>query len=338
MKNLFRLLSLLLVVGLVFASCKKDDDTPKENQFSKLAQYMQDNDMDLAKINGGFAKAGSGLNVNPVDFSVPDYYVIDIRSAADFNNGHIKGAVNIPLANILDEAPNAAGKPILVVCYTGQTATRGVAALRMKGYTAFSLKWGMAAWHANFKNSWESKAGNFSSPNWLTTGAPPAFQTFNTPVINSDATDMPQLLDERIRLMLANTEWGVAKDVVLANPENYFINNYWPLNVWEMFGYIKGAYRINEDLNLAGLKYLNPDATILTYCYTGQTSTITNAWLEVLGYKAKSLMFGTNSIVHTNMMAGPANILAVTWGGAGSGSNLNFGYYDSSNTYYAPIP
>lgn len=52
---------------------------------------------------------------------------MDIRSAVDFDNGHIKGAVNVPLANILTAAPNAGTKPILVVCYTGQTAARAVA-------------------------------------------------------------------------------------------------------------------------------------------------------------------------------------------------------------------
>jgi hypothetical protein len=66
MKNFSKLLVLGLVVGLIFASCKKDPD-PQENQFSALAQYRQDNTLDLATITGGFAKPGSALNVNPAD-------------------------------------------------------------------------------------------------------------------------------------------------------------------------------------------------------------------------------------------------------------------------------
>jgi rhodanese-related sulfurtransferase len=337
MKNFSKLLVLGLVVGLVFASCKKDPD-PQENQFSTLAQYMQDSNLDLATVNGGFAKAGSGLNVNTTDYSVPDYYVMDIRSAESFNAGHIKNAVNVPITDVLGEAPNAAGKPILVVCASGQTAGRAVAALRMKGYTAFSLKWGMSAWHSNFSSTWEGKKGDFSSPNWVTTGTPPAYSTFGTPELFSDATTPEAILDEQIEKMLANTDWGVTKDIVLANPGNYFINNYWTQPVWDLLGHINGAYRINEDLNLAGLKYLDPSKTVLTYCFTGQTSSITNAWLEVLGYDTKSLMFGANGIIHTNMLNATDDIKKVTWGGAGAGSNLNFGYYDSNGTYFNPIP
>ncbi|MDV7399070.1 rhodanese-like domain-containing protein, partial [Arthrospira platensis SPKY1] len=98
--------------SLVFTNCKKDDDGPAVDEFAELVQYMNANDLDLATVNGSFAKPGSALNVNPVDYSIPDYYVIDIRSAADFETGHIKDAVNATLATVLDVAPNAAGKPI----------------------------------------------------------------------------------------------------------------------------------------------------------------------------------------------------------------------------------
>lgn len=337
MKNLFKLLFLGLTIGLVFTNCKKESDPVDE--FEVLAQYLQEDSLDLAAINGGFAKPGSALNVNTTDFSVPDYYVIDIRPAADFDAGHIKNAVNVSLANVLTEAPNAAGKPILVVCFSGQTAGRAVAALRLQGYEAYVLKWGMSAWHEDFSGKWDSNASDFVSANWVTTGAPTANQTFTTfPELSTGKTTGEEILDVQIAKMLANPTWMVSKDVVLANPQNYFINNYWTQTVWDQLGHINGAYRINEELNLAGLKYLDPDATILTYCYTGQTSSITNAWLEVLGYEAVSLGYGTNSIIHTAMMGASTDIVKVTWGGAGSGSVLNFGYYDKDGVLHEPTP
>jgi len=333
MKNLFKLLFLGLTIGLVFTNCKKESDPVDE--FEVLAQYLQADSLDLAVINGGFAKPGSALNVNTTDFSVPDYYVMDIRSAADYDAGHIKNAVNVAITDVLAEAPNAAGKPILVACKSGQTAGRAVAALRLKGYQAFVLKWGMAAWHSDFKGPWESNATDFASPNWVTTGDPAANQTFTSfPEISTGKTTGEEILDVQIAKMLANNNWSVTKDVVLANPGNYFINNYWTQTVWNDLGHITGAYRINEELNLTGLKYLDPDATILTYCYTGQTSSITNAWLEVLGYDATSLFFGTNAVIHTNMMNGSTDVQKVTWGGAGSGSTLNYGYYDKDGVFH----
>jgi len=35
------------------------------------------------------------------------------------------------------------------------------------------------------------------------------------------------------------------------------------------------------------------------YCYTGQTSSFTTAWLQVLGYNAKSITYGVNSLSWT---------------------------------------
>ena len=159
MKNFFKLLVLGLVLPLIFTNCKKEDPNPTVDEFEVLVNYMADNNLDLATVNGSFAKAGGSLGVDPVDYSIPGYYVMDIRQATDFDAGHIKNAVNVPLANVLTEAANAAGKPILVVCYTGQTAGRAVAALRMKGFEAYTLKWGMAAWHDFFSTKWSSKTG-----------------------------------------------------------------------------------------------------------------------------------------------------------------------------------
>lgn len=338
MKNFFKLLVLGLIIPLVFANCKKDDPDPVVNEFEVLVKYMDDNGLDLATINGGFAKAGGSLGVDPVDFSIPNYYVMDIRSATDFEAGHIKNAVNVPLANVITEAANAGGKPILVVCYTGQTAGRAVAALRFKGFEAYTLKWGMAAWHQNFEAKWATKAADYPSPNWVTTGTPPANVTYTTfPELETAETDGDKILDARLTSMLANTSWTASRDDVLATPANYFINNYWTQAAWDLFGHINGAYRINEELSIDGLKYLDPSKTIVTYCYTGQTSSITGAWLEVLGYNAKSLSFGANAIVHSALMANPS-YTKFAWGGPDAGSSLNFGYYDKDGTLYNPVP
>jgi rhodanese-related sulfurtransferase len=35
---------------------------------------------------------------------------------------------------------------------------------------------------------------------------------------------------------------------------------------------------------------------VITYCYTGQTSAAISAYLRVIGYNAKSLMFGMNKL------------------------------------------
>jgi len=87
-----------------------------------------------------------------VDSGSQDIYILDIRDAKDYAQGHIKGAHNIPFKEVgknLDKLP--LDKTIIVYCYTGQTAGQTTAALNIAGFEARSLNGGM-------NNGW-SKAG-----------------------------------------------------------------------------------------------------------------------------------------------------------------------------------
>lgn len=69
--------------------------------------------------------------------------IVDIRSAADYNAGHIEGAINIPFAEVnkhFDEF--AKDKPVFIYCVTGQTAGQTVAVLNVIGVNARSLNLG----------------------------------------------------------------------------------------------------------------------------------------------------------------------------------------------------
>ncbi len=106
------------------------------------------------------------------------------------------------------------------------------------------------------------------------------------------------------------------------------------MNSWDAFGHVNGAYRIDEDLNLDGLVNLDPSQTVVTYCYTGQTSSITTAWLDVLGFDGRSLLFGANGIVHSSMVG--TSVAPKCWKGEGSASSMNFGYYDGDGLMHDP--
>ena len=49
------------------------------------------------------------------------------------------------------------------------------------------------------------------------------------------------------------------------------------------------------------LKTIPTDKTVVVYCYTGQTSANLAAYLRVIGYDAKSLLFGTNGMIYDDM-------------------------------------
>ncbi|MCK4716024.1 MAG: hypothetical protein KAT54_04395 [Candidatus Marinimicrobia bacterium] len=300
-RRLRRILTILLVLSLVFImSCKDETASPQNLAFETLTNYLVANDLDITNILTNWIIAAADV----VDHE-SDYYIVDIRSDSIYNVGHIPGAINSTLGDILTTAGNSGGKPILVVCYTGQGAGHGVCALRLSGYpNAKVLKWGMSGWNSDF-DSWTGNVGNTAvgNSNW-TTDAIVAVEDFDDPELNVDADeeDGAAILAERVDAMLAGGFKGVTNGDVLANPDNYFINNYWAAADVDLYGHIVGAYRINP-LTVAGeeIYNLDPDETVVTYCWTGQTSSVITAYLTVLGYDAKSLTFGANSMIYDNL-------------------------------------
>ena len=89
---------------------------------------------------------------------------------------------------------------------------------------------------------------------------------------------------------------------VLGSPSNYCINNYWASTDLEHYGHISSAYRI-QPLSIAGGQLENLDAAkqVVTYCWTGQTSSMITAWLTVVGYNATSLKFGANGMIYDDL-------------------------------------
>lgn len=62
-------------------------------------------------------------------------YIVDVRERMEFENGHIKGAVNIPLSELrerISEIPK--DKPVYLHCRTGQRSYNAVLALQNLGY------------------------------------------------------------------------------------------------------------------------------------------------------------------------------------------------------------
>ena len=336
MKNLIKFLFILLLPVLVFTNCKEDSTEPTTSEFDLMTQYMAANDLDLSDVLTGWVVSATGVNVNTTDYSVPDYFVIDLRAQADFDAGHIKDAHIATMATLLDVAAQANGKKILVTCYTGQTAARATAALRLMKYEAYTLKWGMSGWHDDLAGKWKSNATDFASPNWVTNGTPTVLGEFNMPTFATGQTEGGAILRERVKAMLQK-EWTLGKDVLLADPGSYFVNNYWPQVSWDAFGHVNGAYRIYDELNLSGLKYLDPSKTIVTYCYTGQTSAIVTGWLDVLGYNGRSLMYGGNGIVYSQLKGSDVDGgKKKSWHGEGAGSECNFGYYNGNGDMIGP--
>lgn len=62
--------------------------------------------------------------------------IIDVRTNAEYRNGHIKGSVNIPL-QILDSSLDKIKKdrPVITCCASGMRSASAKSILKTKGYT-----------------------------------------------------------------------------------------------------------------------------------------------------------------------------------------------------------
>ena len=79
--------------------------------------------------------------------------LLDVRDAAEFANGHLRDAKNIPLADLaarIGELEKAKAKStIVIVCQSGARADKAVKQLTAAGFDdVVSLEGGLAAWQA----------------------------------------------------------------------------------------------------------------------------------------------------------------------------------------------
>ncbi|MCG8481710.1 MAG: rhodanese-like domain-containing protein [Clostridia bacterium] len=80
-----------------------------------------------------------------LDAEDDSYFLVSIRQADAYAEGHIPGAINIPFQPGMQESFGdlPKDKTIVIYCYSGQTAGQTVGGLRVLGYDAISLKSGM---------------------------------------------------------------------------------------------------------------------------------------------------------------------------------------------------
>jgi rhodanese-related sulfurtransferase len=92
----------------------------------------------------------------------------------------------------------------------------------------------------------------------------------------------------------------------LNTPDNYNVYNYWKEEDFTGIGHFKGAYR-HHPVSFDNVDAFPQSDEFQFYCYTGQTSSMAVAWLQVLGYNAKSITYGVNSLSHTAVDAANPN-------------------------------
>ncbi len=250
-------------------------------------------------------------------------FILDIRSAADYAKGHIKGALNAPWGTaISDNLKNLpADRPIMVYCYTGQTAGQTVALLKMAGFDAKSVNLG---WNlgiskvADYAKFVETKVNKFAAVKTVavSVAVKTAIEAYfkgldtvkGTPFANYKISedDAKKLLD--------------AKD-----PSVLFLSVRNAADYGK--GHIEGAINIPFGKGMEkSFAQLPKDKKIIVYCYTGQTAGQTVAGLRLLGYDAVSM--------HSGM--GTAATVPAGW--VNKGFPVISTVAEKANSYFANLP
>lgn len=98
------------------------------------------------------SKGGSQISYHELTRLVnqDEAIVLDIRDSKEFEQGHIAGAINVPMAKLAEKSKKLdKDKTVILVCKLGQTAGVAGKQLMAEGFSTVRLKGGMMEWQSN---------------------------------------------------------------------------------------------------------------------------------------------------------------------------------------------
>ena len=211
-----------------------------------------------------------------------DICVLDIRSAEDYAAGHIQGAINVPygvaVAESLDKIPDDI--PVLVYCYSGQTASQTIALLNLAGKDAYNVSGGFN----NGISKEEAAAGLMTTEE----------TTFGEETYAVDE-DVQQAMVEYYTVAAENGSFNMSAEAVknVLQDDDYYLVDLRSENDY-LKSRIAGAKQnipFGQGMETA-LANLPKDKKIIFQCYSGQTASQTVLLLNLVGKQAVNVSGG----------------------------------------------
>jgi rhodanese-related sulfurtransferase len=152
--NRASLIGLVLVTAMISAACSTADEgesptTVADTTTTTVASFDLTASVDsyLSTIPEGFYAVGD-IDVFKDGVEASGALVIDVREVSEYEEGHIPGAVNIPIRTVatnLDKIPT--DRQVYVYCQSGFRAGQALSSLGMLGYdNVLSYKPGWQGW------------------------------------------------------------------------------------------------------------------------------------------------------------------------------------------------
>ena len=319
MNNIKLYLSILIISSFsVFISCSNDSVSDKKEIVVDSAKDVNESEVliDFIQKSGDFIntkKMPTIIKAVDVYDNLSEYLIIDIRNHDDYLYGHIEGAVNVSVKELMDYMYSKANpgnyEKVIIAGYSGQTSSYYSSLLHLLGYgNVYSLKWGMTSWSKEISpNKWNANisnkyAGSIETKSY-TKGGEASLPTLNT----GETTGYGILKVRANKVAEEGFKSGYIKfDKFIEEQDKYYIISYWPKGTY-VKGHLAGSinYLPKESLTIdKSLTTLPTDKPIVLYCYSGHHTAFVAAYLRVLGYDAHSLLYGTNSFMNGKMKTG----------------------------------
>ena len=315
-----RLLSLLVIFGAILTltfivGCSDDDESnpvtpdPTYSEFGMIytaaATYLASGTAPTIKAADVYTNLNDGNAAN-------DPFILSIRGATDYAAGHVPGTVNIAWRDIGKAASLALlpdDKQIVVVCYTGHTASQTTMFLNMLGYDAVVMKFGMMSWTIDTLDNPSVKTikpydSTLDCGDYPVSTAAVTPGAFTLPEIDSTtSTDTTEIIRAAYDTWLGTGAGATIKasDVYTNLNDGDATNDPLILSVRGgtdyAAGHVTGAINIGwrDIASAVSLAQLPTDKQIVVICYTGHTASMVTALLNMLGYDAKAMKFGMTS-------------------------------------------
>jgi len=256
--------------------------------------------------------------------------VVDIRSANQFAQGHIKGAVNKKFEDLPSYFEKGI-KPfeldkIILVSEDGQVSSYTTCLLRLMGYgNVYSMRWGMSAWNNKYaKEGWlKGVSGKYETKLENTVNERPVL--LGMPELKTGLTTGSEIGAARFLKVFEGgiSDIFVTADDVFSNPKKYYIINLDRKDKYED-GHIPGSVRYKPEGTLGytdEMASIPFDKPVVVYCATGHNSGFATAYLRLFGYDAHTLRYGNNGFMYDKMVKERA---ALSWLPFGSEDVNNF--------------
>ena len=250
-----------------------------ENKLSGKTYAVNDDIEAAIKAYYEEANAANSFNFPAADYAKlieegkdDAYTLVDIRSAEDHAKSYIPGVdVNVPFPGAMpagfDNIPK--DKPVIVQCYSGQTASQTVAILRLLGYEAYNLSGG---WNG-----------------WVAAELPIIEETVVTKAAKDYFRNAPANVNKySVAEILAKIDAGEEMLIIdIRRADDY------------AKGHLKGAVNVPYATIGESLELIPDDVPVYLNCYSGQTASQTTALLNVAGKQVGNIQGGWNGISAT---------------------------------------